>query len=182
MVTTIRGYGYTRPTFARELLHARERIDLSGLVGMAMRSHRRELGLPQRAYALMRGWSKTRQARLEACAEALKMGTVRQALEGTGFRLALVHDGPPFEHACGAQSPAADSADTSRPSTVCVEEATVLQFIDSELIARDAADRRFPAGRSVRRTRNPPKWWVDRYATRGAVEPEWSTVSHVPRA
>lgn len=170
MVTSIRRAGYTRPTFARELLEGRARTDLAGLIGLAMRTHRRELGLPQRAYAAIRGWSKTHQARLESTAEELKVGTVRAALEGTGFRLVLVHDGPgiPVSSALACQMAAEDSDDE------IVEAVRVEQFIDSEMVAKDAADRRFPVTRLVRRTECAPKWWMDRFGAWGGHGPEWT--------
>lgn len=170
MVTSIRRAGYTRPTFARELLEGRARTDLAGLVGMAMRTHRRELGLPQRTYATIRGWPKSHQARLETTAEELKIGTVRTALEGTGFRLALVHDGPgiPVSSSLPVELATGDTDDE------LVEVVRVEQFIDSEIVAKDAAGRRFPVTRPVRRTEHPPKWWMDRYSTWGGNGPEWT--------
>lgn len=170
MVTSIRVAGYTRPTFARELLEGWTRTDLAGLIGLAMRSHRRELGLPQRGYAALRGWSKTHQARLESSAEELRVSSVRTALEGTGFRLALVHDGPgiPVSSPQTAQVRSVDS------EAELVELVRVKQFIDSEMVARDAAGRRFPVTRPVRRTEHSPKWWMDRYATWGGDGPEWT--------
>lgn len=170
MVTSIRRAGYTRPTFARELLEGRSRTDLAGLIGLAMRTHRGEWGLPQRAYAAVRGWSKTHQARLESHADELKVGTVRAALEGTGFRLALVHDGPgiPVSSRLILDMASVESEDE------IVEAVRVEQFVDSEIVAKDAAGRRFPVTRPVARTEYAPKWWMDRYGSWGGNGPEWT--------
>lgn len=98
------------------------------------------------------------------------MGTVRMALEGTGFRLALVHDGPrvPVSSSLPVQLATGDTDDE------LVEVVRVEQFIDSEIVAKDAAGRRFPVTRPVRGTEHSPKWWMDRYSTRGDPGPEWT--------
>ncbi len=78
---------------------------------------------------------------------------------GPGFRLALVPDGPgiPVGSALAWQRASVDSEDE------IVEAVRVEQFSDSEMVAKDAADRRFPVTRPVRRTEGAPKWWMDRY-------------------
>ena len=51
----------TFPTFARELLAARASLTLIDEIGLALRAHRRSLGLSQRAYALKRGYARVAQ-------------------------------------------------------------------------------------------------------------------------
>ena len=59
-------------------------------VGLALRGHRRELGQSQRAYAAARGMSRSQLARMEHDASGMKLGDVADALEGTGYCLAVV--------------------------------------------------------------------------------------------
>ncbi len=80
----------TYPTFARELLEARATLTLSDEVGLALRLHRRRLGKSQRAYAAVRGWSRSHLGRLEATAGRMRLEDVVAALQPTGFRLALI--------------------------------------------------------------------------------------------
>lgn len=154
----VRGYGQLRPTYARELLLARKHLDLVQLLALAFRQHRREEGMSQRAYAKFRGWSKGRQSRLEAAAGELRLDLLVDALEGTGFALAVV-------------------CDRRREFRTTSERLTGQSalWLDSELIARDDAGRRFPAHVMVRRTINPPWWWQRLYSTSRCVGPEWTT-------
>lgn len=64
--------------------------DVSRQVGLALRAHRRELGQSQRAYAAERQISRAQLARMEHDASGVKLGDVADALEGTGYCLAVV--------------------------------------------------------------------------------------------
>lgn len=106
--------------------------DISKQVGLALRGHRRGLGQSQRAYAAHRGLSKSQLARLESDASGMTLGAVADALEGTGYCLAVV--------------PVDATPDIDWDPT------------DQEARTRDG--RRFPANRTVRRSRFGPDWWV----------------------
>lgn len=84
----------TFPTFARELLEARAALTVVEEIGLALRAHRRALGLSQRAYALRRGYARSTFARLEAGAGGVKLDDVIAALDGTGFGLYLGRTDP----------------------------------------------------------------------------------------
>src|SRR3954469_23875995 len=73
--------------YAPRLARARAHLTVSDEVGLALRAHRRALGLSQRSYAASRGLSRTMLARLEAGAGRMSLDTVVAALEGTGFVL-----------------------------------------------------------------------------------------------
>ncbi|MBT9256378.1 helix-turn-helix domain-containing protein [Phycicoccus sp. MAQZ13P-2] len=83
----------THPTVARELLAAQAGLTVPHEVGLALRAHRRRLGLGQRAYARHRGWSVSHVARLETRAGDLRLADVLAALGPTGYCLALCHKG-----------------------------------------------------------------------------------------
>lgn len=141
---------------ATDLLAAVETLTLAGSVGLALRDHRRRLGLSQRAYAAVRAWSASRVARLESDAGRFSLDDVVDALEGTGFGIALVALPP----------------DGSSPAHV-VDAGT---WRESELIARVRdGSRRFPAHHEVEAVDNPPSWWWHReFFVHGfANEPEW---------
>ncbi len=88
----------------------------------------------------------------------LRLDLLVDALEGTGFALAVV-------------------CDRRREFRTTSERLTGQSalWLDSELIARDDAGRRFPAHVMVRRTINPPWWWQRLYSTSRCVGPEWTT-------
>ena len=65
----------------------RERLSLADVVSLAIRAHRRQLGLSQRGYAAARGYSASHVARLERSAGDLRLAAVVDALRSTGFRL-----------------------------------------------------------------------------------------------
>ena len=141
---------------ATDLLAAVETLTLAGSVGLALRDHRRRLGLSQRAYAAVRAWSASRAARLESDAGRFSLDDVIEALEGTSFGLALVALPP----------------DGSSPAHV-VDAGT---WRESELIARVRdGSRRFPAHHEVEAVDNPPRWWWHReFFVHGfRNEPEW---------
>lgn len=156
----VRGLGPLRPTYARELVLARTYFDLPRLLGLAFRQHRREKRMSQRAYAEFRGWSKGRQGRLETAAGELRLDVLADALDGTGFALAVVRED------CGGAVPTQVLAPLTGQSEV---------WLDSEFIAQDDADRRFPAHVEVRRTVHPPWWWQRLYSTSRTFGPEWTT-------
>lgn len=154
----VRGTGRLRPTLAVELLRAREQMGVVEAVGLAVREIRRGAGLGQRAYAESRGWSKTHQHRLEADAGELRLRSVVEALKGTGIELMIARVGT-------------DTAVDARGQRIQPSD-----WPDTELIARDARGRRFPAHRSVRRATGAPTWWTWRHgASALATEPEWTT-------
>ena len=121
------------PTFAAEVLSARDSLQLADEVGLALRADRQRLGLSQRAYAARRSWTLATVIRLESAAGALKLGDVVAALEGTPFQLCLCHRPPtddpgpaapaaPDQPAAADGEPAPDPAPapaspTSAPST-----------------------------------------------------------------
>lgn len=106
--------------------------DVSRQVGLALRSHRRALGQGQRAYAAQRGMSKTHLARIEHDASGVTLGAVAEALEGTGFCLAVVP----------------------------VVAAPVIDWDPTDLEARTRDGRRFPANRLVKQSAFGPYWWL----------------------
>lgn len=156
MTEMVRGSGRIRPTFANELLDGRREADVSVTIGLAFRAHRRDLELTQRSYADHRGWSKGQQCRLESHAGGQRLDALVEALVGTGVRLALVREG--------------DLAGPPATEVISPEHWPATEFI-----ARDAAGRRFPAHRDVRRAPYPPDWWMWRYSTSRCDSPEWTT-------
>lgn len=156
MDNTLRA-GQTWPTFAREILRRRDSLTLGETVGLALREHRRRLGLSQRAYAAVRGLTKAMVARLECHAELFRIADLERVLEGTGYRLVLMHR--PDGH---------DEAEALRP----VEPG---QWDRAELVARvRGGSRRFPGHRDTRQVSNPPPWWWQRESTvASSVPPNW---------
>lgn len=135
-----------------------------------MRGHRRDLGLTQRSYAIFRGWSKGRQYRLESLAGELRLDSLVEALRGTGFRLALVHeesDGSSPNRQVGVD-------DDAGPAPEEVELVQPHEWVDTEFLARDAAGRRFPAHKRPYQPTRPPNWWLWRYSTSRCDSPKWS--------
>ena len=131
------------------------RLTLADAVGLALRDHRRRLGSSQRAYAAMRAWSVSRIARLETTAGRFALDDVIEALDGTGFGIALVRRGP-----------------DGSPATEVVDPAS---WPETELVARVRnGSRRFPAHHETRAVINPPNWWWHREFFHGhAPEPRW---------
>jgi transcriptional regulator with XRE-family HTH domain len=170
----------TFPTFARELLAARASLTLIDEIGLALRAHRRALGLSQRAYALKRGYARSTFARLEADAGAARLDEVLNALEGTGFGLYLGVVGTPPSPDHDADGASALPLPASvhevvqplagRPSPVPVET-----WPRPELIARVRGGyRRFPGHRRTHQITSPPVWWwVQEYFRGGTAEPQW---------
>ncbi|HZK06470.1 MAG TPA: helix-turn-helix transcriptional regulator [Actinomycetaceae bacterium] len=100
-------------------------------VGLALRSHRRKLGLSQRGYATRRGISRGQLAKMESDASAVTLRAITDALEGTGFSLAIVQEGT----------------------------APAIPWDSTDLEARTRGGGRFPANRQVRKCRSWPFWW-----------------------
>ena len=101
-------------------------------VGLALRGHRRELGQSQRAYAAARGMSRSQLARMEHDASGMKLGDVADALEGTGYCLAVVP----------------------------VDATPDMDWDPTDLEARTRDGHRFPANRLVKQSTYGPYWWV----------------------
>ncbi len=96
------------PTYAAEVVRARASLRLGDEVGLALRAERQRLGMSQRAYAAHRGWTLGTVIRLESAADAMKLGDVDAALDGTAFQLCLCHR-PPGHEPGVAVLPAPDS-------------------------------------------------------------------------
>lgn len=135
------------------------RLTIADMVGLALRDHRRRLGLSQRAYAAIRERSPSVIARLETAAGRFQLDDVVEALKGTGFALALVR-------CADAQ------ADEDCGTATLVDPAS---WPVTELIARVRdGSRRFPAHHETRAVINPPNWWWHREFFFGkGPEPEW---------
>lgn len=81
--------GWKSPTLIRELLEARQTVDVIASIGLAVRDDRRRRSLSQRAYAAARGWPRSRVVRLESCPGEVRLRDVVEALEDTGYGLFL---------------------------------------------------------------------------------------------
>lgn len=142
---------------AADLAAAIEVVTLPSAVGMALRDHRRRLGLSQRAYATLRDMTSSTIARLERSAGPFSLDDVIRALDSTGFALALIREPDPGEQQC----PGAIVQPDSWPVT--------------ELLAqvRDGS-RSVPAHHETEAVVNPPRWWWHRefFAGKGP-EPQW---------
>jgi hypothetical protein len=140
---------------AADIDDAVARLTVADTVGLALRDHRRRLGLSQRAYAAMRGWSASHVARLETGAGRFALGDVVEALDGTGFSLALVR----------RREGEAGAGEVVDPGS----------WSETELVARVRhGSRRFPAHHDTHAVVNPPSWWWHREFFRGlGPEPQW---------
>jgi PhnB protein len=164
-MTVVRGSGRRQPTLAADVVRARSRLSTADEVGLALRAHRRALGANQREYARLRGWTKTHQHRLERSPGGLKFSDVLEALTTTGFGFLL----------CREDGHRDEGPDASAPVDVSSWPA-------GELVARDAAGRRYPAGRVARRTGpSEPRWWWMAHSTEARAEPPLWTASRSPR-
>lgn len=175
------------PTFARELLAARDTLDLSTEVGLAIRADRHKRGLSQRAYAAVRGLTVSSVIRLETAASGLKLGDVVAALEGTDFMVCLCHRPlPPVPVLAAVEPPATPTgSDSARDDVREVEPGPPPEappapvhptyWPRSELVARvRGRSRRFPAHHVVEQTSSaPPWWWYAESTLAGAVAPDW---------
>lgn len=174
----------TYPTFAHELLAARVAMTLPDHIGLAIRSDRGQRGLSQRGYAAARGWSAARVARLETRAGGMQLGDVEEALEGTGYVLALCHatrPSPPKP----AEPTDTEPTDTE-PAAATVPPLPVPVRPDHwprvEVLARVRdGSRRFPPHHDIRQITYPPPWWWASESTRvGSVEPRWTALPPLP--
>ncbi len=197
MTAHVRGTGPLRPTFAAELARAHQFADVAVMVGLVFRGHRGALGMSQRTYAQWRGWSKGRQGRLERTAGDQRLDEILCALRGTGYRLALLHDGSEVSPASskpltevtiladvenlsgrkgfGDLQEIADLPETADQVDIAACVAAPSDWGSDEFVARDQAGRKFPAHKPVRRTSGPPLWWMFRYSTSRGLWPEWTT-------
>jgi transcriptional regulator with XRE-family HTH domain len=161
------------PKYARQLARARARLTVADEVGLALRDHRRALGLSQRAYAASRGLSRAMLARLEAGAGRMSLDTVVSALEGTGFELRVAFDSPPPTMPEATVATPSTSAQESAPSTdVGVPPEA---WLPTDLVARvRGGSRRFPAHRVVEPVVNPPLWWwMHEFFSGPTEQPQW---------
>ncbi|HET7276794.1 MAG TPA: hypothetical protein VFJ22_01830 [Dermatophilaceae bacterium] len=81
--------GWKSPTLIKELLEARQTVDVIASIGLALRDDRRRRSLSQRAYAAARGWPRSRVVRLESCPGEVRLCDIVEALEDTGYGLFL---------------------------------------------------------------------------------------------
>ena len=70
--------------WAPQLRAARDALTVGDEIGLALREHRRQLGMSQRRYATVRRLSRTMLARLEAGAGAMSIDTVDEAQDERG--------------------------------------------------------------------------------------------------
>ena len=147
-LTTMRG-------FSQAVDAAYARAGLADDIALAVRGHRRELGLSQRAYAECRGCSRSLIARAEAGrSDEMTLARAQWLLAGTGYVVAAVEQDADI----GPIRPAGAVA-------------------GRELVARDDAGRRLPAHLPVRSgARMPPTWWWSRHGRwlSKKVVPAWT--------
>ena len=192
------------PTYAAELLRARASLRLGDEVGLAVRAERQRLGMSQRAYAAHRGWTLGTVIRLESAADAMKLGDVDAALEGTAFQLCLCHRPPSHEPGAAAlpgtgltglpcrairvhrtsprpgQRGPAPSPDDPPPAPQPVHPAF---WPRAELVARvRGGGRRFPAHHVTQQVGTGPPWWWYAESSRGAtMPPDWYAPQYTQR-
>jgi transcriptional regulator with XRE-family HTH domain len=153
-------------TLIHERLAAEERYDVLDAIAMAIREHRRSLGLNQRDYADAHGLSKTWVGRLESDPGSLRLVDVVASLEAGHYRLGVYLR--PTTPGGGAAGSAADDRRLELHATSDGgAPATALDAGDwplSELLARTGANSRFPAHRVVRRVGyGGPEWFKRHY-------------------
>jgi transcriptional regulator with XRE-family HTH domain len=168
--------GKTSRTLIAERSAAAEGYDVRAAITMAVRADRRRLGLDQRGYAALKGWSKSQLARLESDPGSIRLVQVLQVLDGTGFGLG-VHatvDGP-------------DPDDGGPAAAGVAVEGPPLEAEDwpvAELLARTGAGARFPANKAVRRVGyGGPAWFRRHYEcwARPPKGPDWTAERDVSR-
>ena len=165
------------------LARARDRLTVVDEIGLALRAHRRALGLSQRQYAASRGLSRAMLARLEAGAGRMSLDTVVDALRGTGFALQVGLASPPPHSSAAAiqiaEEPASeDAADVNaspRAGPAALERVAVDAWDPTDLVARvRGGSRRFPAHRKVWAVTEPPLWWwIHEYFSGPTERPQW---------
>lgn len=159
-----------------QLRRARRALTVADEVGLALRAHRRRLGMSQRAYASARGISRAMLARLEAGAGRMSLDAVMEVLEGTGFTLIVTVFGddpdptPEGGAAALAVACAGEGAQAVLPPRVRPEV-----WAPTDLVARvRGGSRRFPAHREVLAVTNPPMWWwLHEFFNGPSEEPKW---------
>lgn len=170
-----------------QLARARAGLTVSDEIGLALRAHRRALGLSQRRYAASRGLSRAMLARLEAGAGSMSLDTVVEALRGTGFTLRVgMTPTPPrptgaaqLDEEVAAKDLADDDAarcvELSRAGPQPCEHVPPGAWDPTDLIARvRGGSRRFPAHRDVLAVADPPLWWWIHEFFNGPTEkPQW---------
>jgi len=171
------------PEWVPALDRARRGLTIVDEVGLALRAHRRRLGLSQRGYASLRGLSRAMLARLEAGAGRLSLDTVVGALEGTGFALVLaqVDDDPAPDSEAAA---VALAEVVQRLSGAVLRPVPPEAWVPTDLVARvRGGSRRFPAHRAVLAVTNPPMWWwMHEFFAGPSEEPKWyAPVCHLDR-
>jgi transcriptional regulator with XRE-family HTH domain len=161
------------PKYARQLARARARLTVADEVGLALRDHRRGLGLSQRAYAASRGLSRAMLARLEAGAGRMSLDTVVSALEGTGFELRVTFDAPtPTTPGAAEAVPPTSAPEPASPEDVSIPPEA---WLPTDLVARvRGGSRRFPAHRVVEPVSDPPLWWwIHEFFSGPTEKPQW---------
>ena len=164
------------------LRSARAALTVGAEVGLALRDHRRRLGLSQRAYALRRGLSRAMLARLEVDAGRMNLNTVSDALAGTGFDLFVgLSSADPDLPPEGAASAMAVEAAPDQGAGVTPRHLPPEAWAPTDLVARvRGGGRRFPAHRPVYAVTEPPLWWWLHEFFSGPTEsPKW--YAPVPR-
>ena len=170
-------------TLSRQLEWARGRLTVPDEVGLALRSHRRHVGMSQRTYARFRGLSRPLLARAEAGAANIPLGTVITLLEGTGFALFVGFADEP------TIPPPVDSKALAAPVPRPREPGEVRKWLPlgpdawlgSELLARvRGGSRRFPAHALTRYVKGSPPlwWWMHEFFTDPSNPPHWYAGSH----
>ena len=164
------------PKFSRRLARAREQLTVADEVGLALRDHRRSLGLSQRAYAASRGLSRAMLARLEAGSRPDEPGRRWSRPSRDGVRAAVAFDGHPTTperagHATDGSgtdgSAAAGPAAGGRGAAGCLAR-------DRPRGAGPGRLGRFPAHRVVEPVVRPSDVVVDPRVLRGPTEePQW---------
>jgi len=166
------------------LRDARGTVTVADEVGLALRAHRRQLALSQRAYAAARGLSRARVARLESGAGRMSLDTVVTALHGTGFALHVScaeDDGPEPDGGAGALAVKDSEGHRGHLTGRRVPREA---WVATDLVARvRGGGRRFPAHRQVLAVTNPPLWWWMHEFFKGpSEEPKWyAPVCHLER-
>lgn len=144
-------------------------------IAMAIRDHRRSLGLSQRDYADAHGLSKTWVGRLESDPGSLRLVDVVASLEAGQYRLG-VYLRPTTPGGAAAASVPAATSEAGAPADALGAQAWPL----TELLARTGRDARFPAHRVVRRVGyGGPEWFKRHYQCWVVVPdgPSWTAES-----
>jgi transcriptional regulator with XRE-family HTH domain len=162
--------------YAPQLARARARLTVSDEVGLALRAHRRALGLSQRSYAASRGLSRAMLARLEAGAGRMSLDTIVDALDGTGFVLTVGFDPlPPQPSGAAAEEEVSAAGDAVAFPLASAVRVPPEAWQPTDLVARvRGGSRRFPAHRKVHAVVNPPTWWwMHEFFNGPTEEPQW---------